>query len=175
MENIKYQTIILCFLFSIFLFSAHGGFAQDSDQSSADSGVLISSPNHTRVVGQDSAGENASNEVSIQDASQNSSDNISQIESNPPTDEIIIKSTDAVMFQMTANLRLTQDQISTVRGIITENIIKVRKLQQSLQNGTIDSKAMYDQRLQLTEDEDRQLSHILSADQLKLWVSIQGQ
>ena len=174
MENIKYQTLIQCFLFSVFFLLASWVFAQDSDQSLADSGVLVSSPNHTHVVGQDSTVNNGSNDDgSSQNMRPDSSD--SPNTSNPPTDEIVVKATDAVIFQMTANLKLTQDQISAVRPIITDNIVRVRKLQQSLQDGTIDSKAMYDQRLQLTEDEDRQLSHILSADQLKLWVSIQGQ
>ena len=92
-----------------------------------------------------------------------------------PTDDIVVKATNAVIFQMTANLKLTQDQISAVQPIIADNIAKVRNLQQSLEDGTIDSSTMYNQRQQLVNDEDLQLGSILTPDQMKVWLSIQGQ
>ena len=91
-----------------------------------------------------------------------------------PTDEIVVKATNAVIFQMTANLKLTQDQISAVRPIITDNIVKVRNLQQSLEDGSIDGNTMYTRREQLTNDEYQKLSAILTPDQMKLWVNIQN-
>ncbi len=90
-------------------------------------------------------------------------------------DEIVVKSTEAVISQMTANLKLTQDQINAVRPIVEDNIVKVRALQQKLGHGDIDGKTMVNQRTQLTIDEDKALSSILTPDQLKLWVSIQDQ
>ena len=90
-------------------------------------------------------------------------------------DEIIVKSTNAVMFQITANMKLTQDQISAIRPVVTNNIVKVRDLQLSLQKGDIDSKAMYDQRAQLNQEENQELSHIFTPDQMKLWTNMQDQ
>ncbi len=90
-----------------------------------------------------------------------------------PTDEIVIKTTDAVMFQITANMKLNQDQINAVRRIITDHIVKVRNLQQSVEDGNIDSRAMYDRKLQLINEEDQELSHILTADQMKVLISLQ--
>lgn len=90
-----------------------------------------------------------------------------------PTDEIVVKGTNVVIFQMTANLKLTQAQIDAVRPIIADNIAKVRNLQKKLEHGLIDSKTMYRQREQLTNDEYRQLGAILSPDQMKVWISIQ--
>ena len=40
------------------------------------------------------------------------------------TDEIIVKATNAAMFQITANMKLTQEQIDAIRPIIEENIVK---------------------------------------------------
>jgi len=79
------------------------------------------------------------------------------------------------MFQMKANLKLTQEQISFLEPIITDNIVQARKLQLSLENGTIDGKTMYQQKQQLTQQEYKELGSILSADQLKTWINIQEQ
>lgn len=91
------------------------------------------------------------------------------------TDEIVIKATNAIIFQMTANLKLTQDQISAVEPIIADNIAKVRNLQQRLEDGNIDNNTMYSQRKQLIIDEDQQLSTILTQDQMRVWVRMQNQ
>ena len=90
------------------------------------------------------------------------------------TDEIITKSTDTMMFQITANMKLTQDQINAVREIVIDNIVKIRKLQLSLEDGTIDGKTMYDKKKQLTQDEDQTLSRIFTPDQMKIWLNIQN-
>lgn len=91
------------------------------------------------------------------------------------TDEIVVKAANAVIFEMTANLKLTQDQINAVQPIVTDNIVKVRNLQQSLEDGTIDSRAMYSQRQQLSDDENQELSSILTPDQMRVWMSMQDQ
>ena len=88
------------------------------------------------------------------------------------SDAIIIKSVDALMFQITANMRLTPDQISAVRIIIADNIVKVRNLQLNLQHGDIDAKTMFSQRQQANSDESEALSHILNPDQMKVWFNI---
>ncbi len=91
------------------------------------------------------------------------------------TDEIVVKATDAVMFQITANMKLTQDQINATRPIIADNIVKVRNLQLSLENGTIDGKAMYTQKQQLINDENQELSHIFTSDQMRVWLNIKNE
>jgi len=75
---------------------------------------------------------------------------------------------------MTANLKLTQEQIDAIEPIIANNIAKVRNLQQSLEDGTIDSGTMYSQRQQLFNKEGQELSSILSTDQMKAWIIIQN-
>jgi len=92
-----------------------------------------------------------------------------------PTDDIVVKATDAVIFQMKANLNLTQDQITAVQPIIAAYTAKVRNLQQSLEDGDIDGRAMYNQRQQLTNDEYQQLGTILTSNQLKTWINIESQ
>ena len=89
-----------------------------------------------------------------------------------PTDDIVVKATDAVIFQMKANLNLTQDQITAVQPIIAAYTAKVRNLQQSLEDGDIDGRAMYNQRQQLTNDEYQQLGTILTSNQLKTWIRL---
>ena len=89
------------------------------------------------------------------------------------TDEIVVKSANAVMFQVTANMKLTQDQINAIQPVITDNIVKVRDLQLSLENGAIDGKTMYDKRQKLINDQNEELSHILTPDQMKVWTNMQ--
>jgi len=91
------------------------------------------------------------------------------------TDDIVVKATDAVIFQMTSNLKLTPDQTTAVRPVIAANIVKVRNLQRSLEDGTIAGKTMYSQRKQLIDDENQELSSILTSDQMKVWLSMQDQ
>jgi len=96
-------------------------------------------------------------------------------EESSPTDEIVIKATNAVIFEMNANLKLSQDQINAIQPIVADNIVKTRNLQQSLQDGNIDGSTMYSQRQQLTNDENSQLAAILTPDQMKVWINIQNQ
>jgi hypothetical protein len=170
--------------FFAFFLTVPGVFAQVSDQPSSDSGVLVSSsargPDRDTQTseGQGNADRLISdnNEKPAEGSgmpSSKSSDDSNKLEMSD--DDIVVKATDAVIFQMTANLKLTQDQINAVRPVIMDNIIKVRKLQQSLQAGGIDSKTMVNQREELTKDEDRQLMPILTSSQLKVWIEIQNQ
>ena len=91
-----------------------------------------------------------------------------------PTDDIIVKSVNAEMFQVKANMKLTDDQLARVQSILTDTTVKVRSLQLSLQNGIIDGKTMYDQRQKLFNDQNDALSRILSPDQMKVWANMQN-
>ena len=190
----KFMKLIGCLLFSIFYLLVPWVLAQDSDQSSSDSGVLVSSPIHAQVSEQESAGDNGGSDASYdhsninslghhkyrhagEDASsQNTTGNNSNSAGtlNSSTDEIIIKSTNAVMSQITANMKLTQDQISAIQVIIADNITKVRNLQLSLGKGSIDAKTMNSQREQFNNDENQKLSQIFTSDQMKVWMNIQN-
>jgi len=165
-----------CLLFSVFYLLVPRVFAQDSNGSSSDSGVLVSSPTHAQVSDQDNTGNNGGSDAPS-GSSQNTTENNSNGggTSNSPTDEIVLKSTNAVMAQITANMKLTQDQISAIQPIILDNIEKVRNLQLSLQKGDIDGKTMYNQRESLTESENQALGRIFNSDQMKVWMNIQSQ
>ncbi len=91
-----------------------------------------------------------------------------------PTEEIVVKSTDILMSQITANMKLTQDQISAVHTIIEDNIVAIRNLQLRLENGTIDGKTLYIQREKANREEDQKLSQILTSDQMRVWMNIQN-
>ena len=78
------------------------------------------------------------------------------------------------MSQITANMKLTQDQISAVQVIIADNIAKVRNLQLSLGKGSIDAKTMNSQRELFNNDENQKLSQIFTSDQMKVWMNIQS-
>ncbi len=146
-------------------------FAQNPDQTLSDSGVLVSGNNtSSAVIGL------ADRDDPIDPGNQQERQSVvnSDDASNSSTDPIIMKSTDAVMFQITANMKLSQDQIKTIQPIIMKYIVKVRDLQQSLGKGDIDGKTMYGQREQLYKDEDRELSRIFTSDQMNIWANIQN-
>ncbi|MDE2230627.1 MAG: hypothetical protein KGJ95_00985 [Candidatus Omnitrophica bacterium] len=103
------------------------------------------------------------------DLSQNDQGN----DSNPP-DGIVAKATEVTVGGMAANLKLTQDQINSVRPIVAENIGKTRALQQSLQKGDIDAKTMVARRQQLLIEENRQLAAVLSPQQMQAWMNIEN-
>jgi hypothetical protein len=143
-------------------------YAQDNDQSPAGSGVLVSGDDSNLPKEEHNDGDNAP-----QDKPMDKADT-----ANPPTsptDDIIVKSTDLVIFQMTANLKLTPDQVNAAKPIVTDYEVKVRDLQLSLQKGNMDSKAMVLQRNLAVEDENNALSHVFSPDQLKLWIEIENE
>lgn len=71
-------------------------------------------------------------------------------------------------------MKLTQDQINSVRPIVAENIGKTRALQQSLQKGDIDAKTMVARRQQLLIEENRQLAAVLSPQQMQAWMNIEN-
>jgi|GEM_PF-6759262 hypothetical protein len=146
-------------------------FAQDSGQSSSDSGVLVSGNNDSHsgigLTGRDnsnSSGDQGGDHGDVNGAEP----------SNASLDPIVIKATNAMMFQITANMKLSQGQISTIQPIIMAYIVKVRNLQQSLEKGDIDGKTMYDQREQLYRDEDKELGRIFTSEQMNIWANIQN-
>jgi hypothetical protein len=171
-------------LLGAFFLLAPWSFAQDADQSSSDSGVLVSPPIHAQGSDQDSAGNNESNDApSLSDRGSSNNPghkghrqgNSDGGVSDSSTDEIIIKSTNNVMSQITENMKLTPGQISAIQPVIQDNIIRVRDLQLSLEKGAIDGKAMYSQRKQLIDEENRKLNSIFTPDQMKIWVNIQNE
>jgi hypothetical protein len=162
----------------VLLFLSSRVWAQGPDRLSSDSGVLVSGSNHAQGTDQDSKGERRS--IIVSDAPQegNSKEN-SRSGDKPsngevPPDAIVVKSTKAVMAQMTANMKLTPEQIGAIEPIVEDNIAKVRELQLSLQKGTIDGRTMVAQRTQLTRDENQKLSGILNSGQMKVWLQMQN-
>ncbi|MDE2028596.1 MAG: hypothetical protein KGK03_03045 [Candidatus Omnitrophica bacterium] len=93
---------------------------------------------------------------------------------SPPVDDIVLKATESIVSSMTVNLKLTSDQVDAVTPIIQDNIAKTRALQQSLQHGAIDSKAMIKQRQRLFDEENRKLASVLNRDQMKGWAVMQS-
>lgn len=145
-------------------------YAQDSDQSS--SGVLVSPSINEQMPDQGSRLiKNGDGEVSSGDVAEHRNDHVKQ---PSPPDDIIAKSTDALMQQITINMKLTPDQINAIRPIIEDNIAKTRDLQLSLQKGIIDGKAMYSQSQQLAVQENQKLGAILTIDQMRAWLNIQN-
>ena len=174
------STLILGLLFSVSFLLAPLVFAQNSDQSSSDSGVLVSPPIHAQVSGQDNTG-NHNNSAVLVSSSQGGSNSSGPSKhqhadggSDASSDEMVVKATDLVMSQITANMKLTQDQISAVRLIIEDNIVKTRNLQLSVEKGTMNSKTMSGPSTQLTNDENQKLSRIFTPDQMKIWINIQN-
>jgi hypothetical protein len=164
-----------CLFFSVLFLITPFAFADDSTQSS-DSGVLVSSSGHIGFSDHENTTDNGGNSdlTSSDQASANQQPSSNSNESpTSSTDPIIIKSVDAQMFQITANMKLTQDQIDAIRPIVEEYIVRLRDLQLSLEKGTIDSKTMYNQRLQFLNDETQKLGAIISQDQMKVWMNMQ--
>ena len=156
-------------------------FALGSDQSTSDSGVLVSSSIPAQASGQDTLNNNENDDTSDltgKEVPNRSGQRHLPVDSgdtsNGAVDEIVAKSTKAVMSQISDNMKLTQSQLNDIRPIIEDYIVKARDLQLSLEKGDIDGKAMYIQREQLTNDENQKLSHIMSPDQMKVWMNIQN-
>jgi len=167
---------------TIFCFTAPWVYAQDSDQSSSDSGVLVSSPVHTPHEYLDSIKNNGEKDTEDQpdqsDQADSNKTSIDNTDDNGVTNNsggIVEKATNLIIFQMKANLNMTPAQINAVQPIIEDNIIKVRGLQQNLEDGKIDAKGMNTQKLELTKEEYMKLSSILNPDQMKTWINIQEQ
>ena len=91
-----------------------------------------------------------------------------------PVDEIDLKAADFIMSQITANMKLTDDQLSAVRMIVQDNVVQAKKLQLSVENGTMDSKTMSQQTMQLTDVENKKLAKVLTSDQMRAWINIQN-
>jgi hypothetical protein len=164
------RIIAACLFYGLSMLS--GVSARASDQPASDSGVLVSS-SARMPEGDDHAAVAPippDSDTSLQNASGDAGDKL-----ETSADDIVIKAANAVIFQMTANLKLTPDQTGAVRPVIMDNIVKTRKLQQRLKDGAVDGKTMVRQRRELTEDEDRRLLPILTPGQLKTWMDIQNQ
>jgi len=159
------KQFVRCLFLSAFLLPVGGVFAQNSDQPSPDSGVLVSPPIQEQGAEQDNnKGSKAPEKMP----------GATELSNTLSTDDIVTKATHAVILQMTANLKLTQDQITAAQPVIADNITRIRDLEQSLKNGVIDSSEMNSQKEQLNKDEDVQLSSILTSDQMKGWLNIQN-
>jgi len=79
-----------------------------------------------------------------------------------------------VVSKLKAQLSLTDDQVTTITPIIEKYIIKRQELRQSVQDGTLDKGDMHTQFEQLREDENQELSQILSQDQMSQWSNMQN-
>jgi len=168
---------LACVLFfSVFYLLPSSTFAQDSGQSSADSGVLVSPPIQAADKNNGTSNNVKSDALisSNPDTSSNPKPNRPQDADGNASDEIILKSTNAMMLQITENMKLTQDQVRAIEPVIKDTIIRTRDLQLSLEKGTIDGKTMYSQREELTRQENQRLGRILTADQMKVWMNIQN-
>jgi len=172
---------IFGFLFCTSFLLATFVFAQNSDQSSSDSGVLVSPPINAQVSGKNNSDNNGS--ILVQDSSNQGISNNAGQSNKPknadqsksvPVDQIDVKATDFIMSQITANMKLTDDQLSVVRMIVQDNVVQARKLQLSVENGAMDSKTMSQQIIQLTNDENKKLGKVLTSDQMKAWINIQN-
>ncbi|MBF0511473.1 MAG: hypothetical protein HQL13_03995 [Candidatus Omnitrophica bacterium] len=166
----KYRIIFILMASSLFV--SFQVFADENAPLSSDSGVFVSSKD-TRLDGRSVLVSDTKEGTEHQGPNKPPTD--TSASKNPPVDEIVLKSTNQLMAQVTANMKLTQDQMNTVRDIIQDNIAKVRDLEQSLKKGEIDSKTMYQQRQQFLNQENRQLARILTIDQMKIWGNIQSQ
>ena len=76
---------------------------------------------------------------------------------------------------MQSKLNLTQDQVAAVTPIIEKYSSKREELRQSMENGTADKDSIRSQMKQLKEDENQELSQVLSADQMSQWEQMQSQ
>jgi hypothetical protein len=89
------------------------------------------------------------------------------------TEEVVVKSTDTLVFEINANMKLTPDQQAAVRAIIMDNIVQVRALQAQVRQGDIDSKSMYTQRQALMDKENKKLKTLLNPQQMSVWLNLQ--
>jgi len=84
------------------------------------------------------------------------------------------KSTADVVAKLQSQLNLTPDQVTSVTPIIEKYISKRKEIQQSLKDGALDKGSMHAQLEQLREDENQELSQILSQDQMSQWSNMQN-
>ncbi len=84
------------------------------------------------------------------------------------------KTTADVVAKLRSQLNLTPDQVTAITPIIEKYISKRQELRQSLKDGTLDKGDMHGQLEQLREDENQELSQILSQDQMSQWSNMQN-
>jgi len=161
---------ILVLLLTLSFVPVSSLFAQDSGQTLSDSGVLVSSS----APGSQPSQQNDSNNENADAAASTDQHKTDADAPNTSTDPIIIKATGMMMFQITANMKLSPEQVRSIQSIVMRYIIKIRDLQQRLEKGELDGKTMYGQREQLYKDEDRELGQILTTEQMNIWANIQN-
>jgi septal ring factor EnvC (AmiA/AmiB activator) len=84
-------------------------------------------------------------------------------------------STADIVAKMQSKLNLTQDQVAAVTPIIDKYSSKREELRQSMKDGSADKDSIRSQMKQLKEDENQELSQVLSSDQMSQWEQMQSQ
>jgi len=84
------------------------------------------------------------------------------------------KSTADVVAKLKTQLNLTDEQVTAISPIIEKYSSKRKELYKSVQAGTLDKGGMHAQIEQLREDENQELSQILSQDQMSQWSNMQN-
>ena len=84
------------------------------------------------------------------------------------------KGTADIMAKLQSQLNLTQDQGTAITPIIEKYISKRKELRVSVQDGSMDKGTMHAQMEQLREDENQELSQVLSQDQMSQWSNMQN-
>ena len=84
------------------------------------------------------------------------------------------KGTADIVAKLKSQLSLTEDQVTAVTPIIEKYISKRKEIRLGLKDGSIDKGAMHTQLEQLREDENQELSQILSQDQMSQWSNMQN-
>lgn len=79
-----------------------------------------------------------------------------------------------VVATLKTQLSLTDDQVAAITPVIEKYIAKRQELRQSVQDGTLDKGNMHTQFEQLREEENQELSQILSQDQMSQWSNMQN-
>ena len=80
-----------------------------------------------------------------------------------------------IVAKMQSKLNLTQDQVAAVTPIIDKYSSKREELRQSMKDGSADKDSIRSQMKQLKEDENQELSQVLSSDQMSQWEQMQSQ
>jgi hypothetical protein len=84
-------------------------------------------------------------------------------------------SADDIVAKMQSKLNLTQDQVNAVSPIIGAYSSKRQDILQSIEKGTADKVSIRSQMKQLKQDERRELSQVLSSNQISQWNKMQSQ
>jgi Spy/CpxP family protein refolding chaperone len=83
-------------------------------------------------------------------------------------------SADEIVSRMQAKLNLTQAQITAITPIIEKYSTKREDLRQSMEDGTADRDSIRSQMKALRVDERKELSQILTPEQMSQWKQMMG-